>query len=175
MMDAVVFAKGVLLGTAGAVLLVLFIYRFESYSRTVFVIDAALLMLLLSATRASFRLVGEFIHRQQSSGRRCIIYGVGSVSVATIREAFGANTPLKIVGFIDDNPLQDRSRVSGYPILGGFDALVSLVRNAGADCVLLNAPLVDVDCLLQLEIACRDHDVELLRLDIRLKPLSAVS
>ena len=48
MMDAVVFAKGVLLGTVASQIAILYIYRFESYSRAVFVIDAALLMLLLS-------------------------------------------------------------------------------------------------------------------------------
>ena len=59
MMDAVVFAKGVLLGTVASQIAILYIYRFESYSRAVFVIDAALLMLLLAGTRASFRLVAS--------------------------------------------------------------------------------------------------------------------
>jgi UDP-GlcNAc:undecaprenyl-phosphate GlcNAc-1-phosphate transferase len=175
LMDAVVFAKGVALGTAGAVLAVLFMYRFQSYSRTVFVIDAALLMLLLAGTRGSFRLVGEFIHRRQSTGRRCVIYGTAGASLPTIRDAFGAMTHLKIVGFVDDNPLHERSTVSGYVVLGGFDALLALVRNNGTDCVVINMRRIESDSLSALELACQEHDVELLRLDIHLKPLSAVS
>src|SRR3989442_1290278 len=64
MMDAVVFAKGVVLGTVAAQMAILYLSRFESYSRAVFVIDAALLLLLLSSSRASFRLVAEFILRR---------------------------------------------------------------------------------------------------------------
>jgi UDP-GlcNAc:undecaprenyl-phosphate GlcNAc-1-phosphate transferase len=55
LMDAVVFGKGVIAGTVTAQLVVLYLYRFESYSRSVFVIDAIILLLLLAATRASFR------------------------------------------------------------------------------------------------------------------------
>ena len=60
-------------------------------------IYAALLMLLLAGSRASFRLVGEFIDRRRPSTRRCVIYGTNGASIATIREAFGEH-PLKIVG-----------------------------------------------------------------------------
>ena len=94
MMDAVVFVKGVILGTVSAELVILYLYRFENYSRSVFVIDATVLVLLLAGTRASFRLVGEFVDRRRSEGQRCLIYGTGGASLATIREAFGPETPL---------------------------------------------------------------------------------
>src|SRR5262249_38806643 len=110
LMDAVVFGKGVLLGTAAAQLLILYVYRFESYSRSVFVIDAALLLLLLSGTRASFRLVGEFVLRRRAAGQRCIIYGTSGASLATIREGFGT-AALKILGFVDDDPMHRHMRV----------------------------------------------------------------
>src|SRR4029450_6756412 len=87
LMDAVVFAKGVLIGTVAAQMVILYAYRFVSYSRAVFVIDAALLMLLLAGTRASFRLLGEFVSRHHASGRRCVVYGYGNgASLTTIRE-----------------------------------------------------------------------------------------
>src|SRR5262249_32497518 len=44
LMDAVTFAKGVALGSTVSVLAILFLYRFENYSRGVFVIDAVLLL-----------------------------------------------------------------------------------------------------------------------------------
>ena len=50
-----------LLGTVSAQIAILYLYRFENYSRSVFIIDAALLILLLSGTRASFRLMAEFM------------------------------------------------------------------------------------------------------------------
>ena len=92
----------------------------------------------------------------------------------TIHEVFGA-VPLKIVGFIDDNPMTRRTRVGGYSVLGGFDVLSRLVAGGHVDCVVLNTHLLDLDHLQRLEEACRDADVELLRLHVNLKPLSAVS
>jgi UDP-GlcNAc:undecaprenyl-phosphate GlcNAc-1-phosphate transferase len=174
MMDAVVFAKGVLLGTVGAELIILYAYRFQNYSRAVFVIDAALLFLLLSGSRASFRLIGEFVHRRRSTGRRCIIYGTGDATLATIQQAFGA-VSLKVVGFIDDSPTNTHTRVGGYSVLGGLDALQKLISAGEVDCVVLNTRLIDVERLIALERTCRASDVELLRLNINVVPLSAVS
>src|SRR5204863_6454148 len=55
LMDTVAIAKGVLIGTATSVLTLLMVLRFEHYSRTVFLIYAIVLSMLLIASRASFR------------------------------------------------------------------------------------------------------------------------
>jgi UDP-GlcNAc:undecaprenyl-phosphate/decaprenyl-phosphate GlcNAc-1-phosphate transferase len=175
MMDAVVFSKGVILGSAAAEIVIVYLYRFENYSRSVFVIDAALLVLLLSATRASFRLIGEFALRRMASGRRCIIYGTGGASMATIREAFGADAPLKIVGYVDDDARQWSSRVAGYSVIGGYRELLDRLERDEVDAVVLNAHLMDAGRLRQLEAACRDRGVDLLELDVRLTPFSTAS
>jgi UDP-GlcNAc:undecaprenyl-phosphate GlcNAc-1-phosphate transferase len=173
-MDAVVFGKGVLLGTVAAELFILYVYRFESYSRSVFVIDAALLFLLLAATRASFRLVGEYVSRQSTLGQRCIIYGTGGASLGTIREAFRP-AALKIVGFIDDDPMHRNSRVGGYSVVGSYDDLLSLVRAGNVDCVVLNTPVLDAHHLQTLERSCEERDVQILRLQMQLKRVSTAS
>jgi UDP-GlcNAc:undecaprenyl-phosphate GlcNAc-1-phosphate transferase len=176
LMDAVVFAKGVLVGTVIAQMVILYAYRFVEYSRAVFVIDAALLMLLLSGTRASFRLVGEFVLRRRVGGRRCVIYGYGSgANLAIIREAFGTHVPLRIIGFVDDDPMQHRTRVEGYSVLGNYGSLLGMIERDEVDCVVLNSHLVDVERLQQLEVACRHHEVDLLRLQIHLNRLSSAS
>jgi UDP-GlcNAc:undecaprenyl-phosphate GlcNAc-1-phosphate transferase len=174
MMDAVVFAKAVILGTVAAELFILYIYRFESYSRSVFVIDAVLLMLLLAGTRASFRLVGEFITRRSAIGQRCAIYGTAGASVGTIREAFGPSM-LKIVGFIDDDPMHRHTRVSGYPVVGSFSDLMALIRAGELDLIILNTPLLDADRLRELERCSQEYDVQMLRLQLQLKPVSVAS
>jgi UDP-GlcNAc:undecaprenyl-phosphate/decaprenyl-phosphate GlcNAc-1-phosphate transferase len=175
MMDAVVFGKGVIAGTVAAELGVLYLYRFESYSRSVFVIDAIILLLLLSATRASFRLVGEFVLRRTNTGRRVLIYGTTGASQATIREAFGSDVMLKIVGYIDDDPLKKGIRVGGYAVVGNSSDLLEILRRREVDCVVINTSLLDAGLLQSVEQICRDHDIELLRLQIHLRRLSAVS
>ena len=173
-MDAVVFAKSVVLGATASIVVIVFAYNFANYSRAVFVIYAALLMLLLSGTRASFRLLGEFVSRRQSSGRRCLIYGTNGASVATVREAFGGRS-FKIIGFADDDPVQANARVSGYPVIGDFRRLLAMIERDEIDCVVLNTPIMDLDKLKRLDVACRAREVDLLTLDINLKPFTLAS
>jgi FlaA1/EpsC-like NDP-sugar epimerase len=129
-------------------------------------------MLLLSGSRASFRLVGEFVERRRVVGQRCVIYGTGGAALSTIRAAFGASTALRILGFVDDDPQQHNMRVQGYPVVGDYRALVSMVDAGEIDCVVLNAPVLDAERLEQLESACRVRQVSLLKLQINLKPLT---
>ncbi len=89
MMDAVVAAKGVVSGTVGIELVLLYLFRFESYSRGVFIIYAAILMLLLTGSRASFRLMSEFVRRRRDTGQRLLIYGAGEAGSIAVRELMG--------------------------------------------------------------------------------------
>lgn len=170
MMDAVVFAKGVALGTVSAMMLVLFVYHFDDYSRAVFVIYAALLLLLLAGSRASFRLVSEFADRRQSAGRRCVIYGTSGAGVATIREAFDQQ-PLKIVGFVDDDPMQADGRVHGYVVLGDSRHLLAMIDNREVDCVVVNTRITDEARLRELDASCQAHGVDFVRIQLNLKPI----
>jgi UDP-GlcNAc:undecaprenyl-phosphate/decaprenyl-phosphate GlcNAc-1-phosphate transferase len=172
LMDAIVFAKGVLLGTAAAIITLVFMYHFASYSREVFVIYAALIMLLLVGTRASFRVVGEFILRHDTAGERCVIYGTGGATLSTIREAFG-DVRLKIVGFIDDDPAHQNTRVVGYSVLGDYAQLVSMIERHEVDCVVVNSRLVAVERLQELERQCAAHEVDLVSLRLHLTRLPA--
>ncbi|HUK32963.1 MAG TPA: hypothetical protein VLV86_03570, partial [Vicinamibacterales bacterium] len=61
MMDSLNVAKGVFLGTVGSLLFILVVYHFFAYSRTVFAIYAVLVLIAVTLSRASFRLVGKFV------------------------------------------------------------------------------------------------------------------
>ena len=65
--------------------------------------------------------------------------------------------------------------VGGYPVVGEYPDLLKIIAHGQIDCVVLNTRLVDVSHLQELEMACLEHDVELLKLDVHLKPFSAVS
>jgi FlaA1/EpsC-like NDP-sugar epimerase len=140
----------------------------------VFVIYAALLMLMLAGSRASFRLVSEFVNRRRSTGQRCVIYGTSGASIATIREAFNLQ-PLKIVGFVDDDPLQANTRVGGYSVLGDFGRLVALIDAGEVDCVVVNTRVADVERLQRLESSCRAQDVDLVKIQLHLTPFHVAS
>ncbi len=173
-MDAVVFTKGVGLGIAGSIMVMVFAYNFANYSRAVFVIYGALLLLLLAGTRASFRLVGEFVSRRLAAGQRCVIYGTHGASLATIREAFGQH-PFRLLGFVEDDPVRSNARVGGYAVIGDYGRLLEMIEAHEVQCVVLNTHVADVEKLQRLDETCRAHDVELVRLHLNLKPFTIAS
>ncbi len=176
LMDGVTFAKGVLLGTVVSVFLIVLTFRFERYSRGVFVIYAALMIIALIGSRASFRLISEFAHRRRPIGRRLVIYGAGAGGAAAVRELLRAEGDgYRMLGFIDDDPGMVRARMQGYPVLGGFGSLESLIQNGAVDTVVISTHLIDVQRLDHLKRLCADHSVSLARLHYRLDQLIAVS
>jgi UDP-GlcNAc:undecaprenyl-phosphate GlcNAc-1-phosphate transferase len=173
MMDTLVVARGVFFGTGTALLVILGVYRFPQYSRTVFAIYAVLLLVAVTLSRASFRLVGEFIRRQRVSGRRVIIYGAGDAAGLVMREVLADGPDVRIVGFIDDDARKSGSRVNGYPVLGNYSALVLLLRAASVDAVVISARRMPPERLNNLEVLCSEYGVQLSRLRVDLEPLVA--
>jgi UDP-GlcNAc:undecaprenyl-phosphate GlcNAc-1-phosphate transferase len=171
MMDTLVVARGVFFGTAAALLVILGVYRFFAYSRTVFAIYAVLLLVAITLSRASFRLVAEFMRRQRVSGRRVIIYGAGDAAGLVMREVLADGPDVRIVGFIDDDPRKSGIRVSGYPVLGSYSALTVLLNAASVDAVVISARNMPPERLNNLEVACSEHNVQLSRLRVDLEPL----
>jgi UDP-GlcNAc:undecaprenyl-phosphate GlcNAc-1-phosphate transferase len=59
--DLIVFGKAVILSSVASLILILFAFRFEGYSRKVFAIDAVLMFLLLAGSRLAFRLFRQLL------------------------------------------------------------------------------------------------------------------
>jgi UDP-GlcNAc:undecaprenyl-phosphate GlcNAc-1-phosphate transferase len=171
LMDGVTIAQGVALGTIAYQVVILTLYRTTSYSQTVFLIYATLLVVFVTVSRASFRLMGEFIHRQRSSTKRAVIYGTGHNVSLALRELHDRQgTPLKVIGFIDEDRWIARTRVHGYPVLGAYDALPQLISSRAVQAVILNQPL-DEERVAALELLCQEHGASLLRLHVWIEEL----
>jgi UDP-GlcNAc:undecaprenyl-phosphate/decaprenyl-phosphate GlcNAc-1-phosphate transferase len=171
LIDGVTITNGVLLGSVISFVTVVNLYRTESYSPAVFVIYALLLGSLVTATRASFRLMGEFVQRQRSGSRRAVIYGTAANAPLAIRELYDRQgVPLKVMGFVDDDPRIASTRVHGYPVLGSYESLRELVVSRSVDVVILNHELEE-ERLMALEDLCHAHTVSLLRLHILVEEL----
>jgi UDP-GlcNAc:undecaprenyl-phosphate GlcNAc-1-phosphate transferase len=175
MMDTVVVAKGVFVGGVTAQLVILYVYRFFSYSRTVFVIYGVLLLLAVTLSRASFRLVGEYIQRKRNTGRRVIVYGAGDGGNLVMRELQNGDEAVRLLGFVDDDPRKIGIRVHGFPVLGDFGALVALVRQGGVDRVVISDSHLGAERLSDLRGLCARHGVALTRLLLGLEELVVVT
>jgi UDP-GlcNAc:undecaprenyl-phosphate GlcNAc-1-phosphate transferase len=169
--DTIVMARGVFVGVVTSQLAILYLYRFTSYSRAVFVIDAVLLMGSMTLSRASFRLVGDFLNRQREAGARVVVYGAGDGGTLAIRELQKRVKALRIVGFIDDAAHKTGTRVLGYPVLGGFERLERLIDTASVDMVVIGARSIDSDRIRNLRVACASHGVALTRLTVGIEDM----
>lgn len=167
MTDALVITRGIFFGAVTAQLFILYVYRFFSYSRTVFAIYAVLLLISMTLARASLRLVGEFIQRQRQSGRRVAIYGADDGGTLALSQLARRHDEfLRILGFVDDDPRRVGARIGGYPVLGNFSALELLVSTRSVDLVVVATPHVAPERLHNLQTLCRTNGVSLTRLTV---------
>ena len=175
LMDGVAFAKAIAAGTVALIVTLVYLYRFENYSRGVFVIYAALLMLLLCGSRASFRLIGEYARRRHT-GLRLAIYGAGEAGSLVLRELLGHPAEqYRMIGFIDDDPANQSLRLQGYAVLGGERKLLELIATTAVDVVVIGSLKIEPERLARLERACRDKAVRLLQFSFRLETLNNAS
>jgi hypothetical protein len=110
--------------------------QIENYSSTVLIIYAVVVVLMVTGSRASFRVISDALQRRRQHGRRIVVYGAGDGGAMAVRELL--NNPdhnVRLVGFIDDDPRKRRARVRGYPVLGSFDTLSQLVLSSSLDAV----------------------------------------
>ncbi|HWP43819.1 MAG TPA: hypothetical protein VNO14_11320 [Blastocatellia bacterium] len=170
--DLVNIGKSVLMGGAMSAITVLFIYRMQGPSRTVFVLNALLLFIFISASRLSFRVLGVLVRSQRNKphpdARYVLIYGAGDGGELLIREIL--NNPdhgCAPVGFIDDDARKAGKKIHGYRIFSSSD-LPDLIRNHGVDEVVISSAKVSENKLDEL----RRLGLRLRRLSIRIESIS---
>ncbi len=137
--DLIGYIKAVTLGTIIPMLILLFIYRFQSFSRAVFVIYWVCILILVSLSRLSFRLLDEGIRKGNRKGRRTLIYGAGAGGQMAAREIeINQGLGLALVGFMDDNRGVQRRRIRGYPVLGGLKDLEEIIKRNNIEEVIIS-------------------------------------
>ena len=175
LMDSVVFVRAVVFGTIGIELLILYLTRFQGYSRAVFIVYAVILLLMLTGSRASFRLISEFVYRWRQTGSRLVIYGAGDGGLVAAREILNDRRErYRILGFIDDDTNRAHLRVHGYPVLGDYLHLQSLLITNAVDVVVVSTRLIDAQRLQWLRDLCAEHGVTLSRLHVDMERLTSV-
>lgn len=127
--DLIDYIKAITAGTVMAMLILLFVYRFYSFSRTVFIIYWILMLVMVSLSRLSFRLVEEGIKKGKQKGKPALIYGAGVGGQLVAKEI--ENNPslgFVVMGFVDDNPRKHKRKIMGYPVLGGKEDLEEIIK-----------------------------------------------
>jgi UDP-GlcNAc:undecaprenyl-phosphate GlcNAc-1-phosphate transferase len=171
--NVLVFGRAVALSSVASMLALLFAFRFEGLSRKVFVLDAMIMFLMLTGSRAAFRLFRRILPTPAGpAGRRVLIYGAGDAGELFLREVLN-NRELQLtpVGFVDDDPLKKGKVIHGYRVYGGNGSLPRICQEQRVEAVVISSARVTDERLREIRRVCADADVSLSRLRIRLEPL----
>jgi UDP-GlcNAc:undecaprenyl-phosphate GlcNAc-1-phosphate transferase len=172
--DLLVFARGVLAGSIASMLVILFAFRFESVSRTVFVLDAMLMLMLLAGSRMAFRLFRKVLPTPNArEGCRVLIYGAGDAGELLLRELLN-NQELQYapIGFVDDDPNKKGKVIHGLRVFGGNGMLRTLCREHRIEEVLISSAHVSAERLAEIVSDCEAEQIMLKRMRIKIETIS---
>jgi FlaA1/EpsC-like NDP-sugar epimerase len=107
-------------------------------SRSIVVIDAVLLVGLLSTVRLAKRVVHHL--RRPKPITRVLIIGAGDAGEMIVRDMNNVPHGYEPVGLIDDDPTKVGQRIHGVPVLGSGTDLVRIVGTVRPDEFLIAMP-----------------------------------
>lgn len=173
--DLIVFVKAVCLSSIGSLLAVLFVFRFEGFSRTAFVIDGVLMLFFLAGSRMAFRLFRQLLPSGGGrSGRRVLIYGAGDGGELLLRELLN-NRELQLapVGFIDDDPGKNGKVIHGMRVFGGNGDISEVCRKQEIDEVVISSLKMSEDRVSQIVRCCAERQITVKRMRIVIEDLNS--
>ncbi len=172
--DLIVFAKAVILSSVLSVLVILFAFRFEGFSRTIFIIDGILMFMFLAGSRMAFRLFRQVLPGSKVvEGRRVLIYGAGDGGELLLRELQN-NRSLKLspVGFMDDDPAKSGKVIHGLKVYGGNGDLKAVCKQHSIDELLISSARMPEARLKEIRDFCRSQEITVKRMRITIEDLT---
>jgi len=162
--------KATLISSTLIILAILFIYRFEGFPRSVFIIDGFLTFISIGGLRVAIRLLLSereggllsvlqfyplFEKRETKPKKRLLIIGAGDAGEKILREIMeNPRLDYEVVGFLDDDPKKQGLRIHGAPVLGPVPKIHQLAYNAEMDEVLIAVPSASAKKMRRMIQAC---------------------
>src|SRR4051812_17189083 len=129
-----------------------------SYPRSVFFIDAILLLLLLGGSRLMRRMLSD--GQRRTAGKRVLVYGAGDAGELIVRDMIGhRDHPYEPVGFLDDNAGKTGLRIHGVQVLGTRRELPAILARTKVDEIVLAMPNVEPSVVREIMRALDAFDV----------------
>ncbi len=158
--DMVNIFQAVTLGSIFSALTTLYLWRFEGYSRAVFIIDGLLLFVTISGARVTERLLNEWISASMHDAIPVLIVGAGDTGELLVRQLKQPRQrKVRVVGFLDDDPTRQGDRIHGIPILGSRERLGRVVQEFGVREVLIAIPRPPTQLLQQIQAYCEENSI----------------
>jgi FlaA1/EpsC-like NDP-sugar epimerase len=170
--ELAVILRGVLLGSGASMLTLLMFTRFHALSRGVFLIDAALLAILLIAARVALVASDEYVRRRTRTGIRVLVYGAGHGGALVARELLQNEALDRFpIGFIDDDPAKRGLRIEGLRVLGSASDIDNLAGKHRLEEILISTDKIAAAVIDRLRQMCDTRGIAVRRLRFQLEDL----
>ena len=175
--DLLKIIKASTIGTVVIVSFILFKSRFIGYSRSVFLLDWCLTILLICGFRLGVRLFFEhfskeeptptnflsafkFLAKNKKENKNLIIIGAGDCGEKIYREIHdNASLRYNVVGFLDDNQKKTGRTIHGIPILGRIDEIEAVIKKVDADEGLIAIPSAKGEQMRRIVELCNSSSI----------------
>jgi len=158
--DMVNVIKAVGLGSILSALLVLFLWRFEGYSRAVFIIDGLLLFLFIGGARMTEPLLNEWITASLEGFKPVLIVGAGDTGELILQQVkidrIGSR---RTIGFLDDDTAKQGTRIHGIPVLGTRHELSRILQEHRIREVLIAIRRPPAELVAHIQSTCEAQQI----------------
>ena len=166
MPDLIRITKGIFIGTPLSIFLIFLFNRLEDFPRSVFIIDAMLLLLLTGAARFAYRILQDkrrsLILNKGEGINNAIIIGAGVAGESLLRDI--KNTPelnTRVVGIVDDDYWKRGKFLHGVKVLGNIQDLPFIIKKNKANKAFLAIPSATSETVRKVIDACSEFSIEL--------------
>lgn len=132
--------KAIFVGSAAFILVMRYIFVFQAFPRSVYLLEPLLTAGLLIGVRVCSRALAESVRQDLGSCRKVILVGAGIAAHTLIREVKKLKTGYTPVGCVDDDLSKLGLKIEGVPVIGRVDDLPRLVKKYPVDEVLIAIP-----------------------------------
>ncbi|MBW1818605.1 MAG: polysaccharide biosynthesis protein [Deltaproteobacteria bacterium] len=161
--DLINLLKANVMASGAVILVILGVYRFEGYSRSVFIIDFVLSILFLGGYRVGIRLfhsgisdkkawkwVGDIRHK-----KKVLIIGAGDMGEKLVRE-IKENVALNyhVLGIVDDDRRKHSFNIHGVTVLGELNELAEIAEKTNADEIIIAISTLSASSMRRIVSFC---------------------
>jgi FlaA1/EpsC-like NDP-sugar epimerase len=166
--DFWLLARTSLLATLIIISIILYLNRFEGYSRAVFIVDGFLTFLFTGGARVIIRsYYAVYVNPKISQSpllkinlKKVLIVGAGDAGEKILREILeNYRLYYQVVGFIDDDPEKQGRSIHGVRVLGNVKKIVKILGKKDVQEILIAIPSATGNQIRSIVEACRDCNV----------------
>ncbi len=154
--DGIEIFKVITVSSVMAVFTAMYMHNFNSFPRSIFLLDWFLLFFMITSSRLLWRIYREkYYLPNHGKGRKTLIIGAGEAGSLLLKELRKQRgSAYNVVGFIDDDLEKKGMCLHRIPVLGDIDHLRGIVRKHQIEEIIIAIPSANSKMLQRIVASC---------------------